>query len=69
MAWQQSDLDRLSAAIAGGIQQVRYADGRLIQYQSLADMRALRTDMKNEIAAAAAANTPSLRSTVGRIVR
>lgn len=67
MAYTQSDLDALSAAITSGIQEVQYADGRRVRYQSLADMRALRTDMKQEVAAARAGQ--GLRVTVGRIVR
>lgn len=69
MAWTQSDLDKLGTAIADGVLEVQFADGRRIRRQSLADMRALRTDMKNEIAAAAAMASPPLRSTRGRIVR
>lgn len=69
MAWTQSDLDALSAAIANGIQSVTYADGRRVQYQTVADMRLLRNDMKAEIAAAANQAAPRLRTTVGRICR
>ena len=69
MAYTQSDLDALSAAIAGGIKSVTYADGRRIDYQTLADMRALRADMKLEVAAAAALTSPPLRTTIGRIIR
>ena len=69
MAYTQSDLDALSAALIGGIQEVTYADGRKIRYQTLADMRALRNDMKSEIAAAAAKASPPLRTTIGRICR
>lgn len=67
MAYTQSDLDALSKAITAGIKSVTYADGRRVEYQTLADMRALRNDMKDEVAASARAGR--LRTTVGRIVR
>lgn len=35
MAYQQSDLDTIRAAIAGGVQRVRFADGREVYYQTL----------------------------------
>ncbi|UAK24193.1 phage head-tail joining protein [Sphingomonas nostoxanthinifaciens] len=69
MAYNQGDLDALSTAMLNGIQEVTYADGRKVRYQTLADMRALRNDMKAEIAAAAAKVTPALRTTIGRICR
>ncbi|MBB3691462.1 phage head-tail joining protein [Sphingomonas sp. BK580] len=34
MAFSQTDLDTLRAAIASGIMRVRYADGREVTYQS-----------------------------------
>jgi hypothetical protein len=67
MAYTQSDLDALSKAITAGIKSVTYADGRRVEYQTLADMRALRNDMKDEVAASARAGR--LRTTVGRILR
>lgn len=32
MAWQQSDLDALSAAIVAGVKSVTYSDGRKVEY-------------------------------------
>jgi len=69
MAYTQADLDTLSAALVGGIQEVQYADGRKVRYQSLADMLALRNAMKAEVTASAAQTNPPLRATVGRIFR
>lgn len=69
MAWTQTDLDALSAAITAGVKAVTYADGRKVEYQTVADMLALRRDMKAEVAAGAAKATPPLRTTIGRIVR
>jgi hypothetical protein len=68
MAYSQADLDALSAAITSGIKSVTFADGRRTEYQTLADMRALRDDMKAEIQAAARASTGP-RVTIGRICR
>ncbi|WP_267395571.1 MULTISPECIES: hypothetical protein [unclassified Sphingomonas] len=67
MAYTQSDLETLSKAITAGIKSVTYADGRKVEYQTLADMRALRNDMKEEVAAGARAGL--VRTTVGRIIR
>lgn len=39
MAYTQSDIDDLKAAIASGALRVRYADGREIMYRSLGEMR------------------------------
>lgn len=69
MAWTQTDLDKLSAAIAEGIKSVTYADGRKVEYQTVADMRALRNDMKAELAAAASQVTPRTRFSVARMRR
>jgi hypothetical protein len=69
MAWTQADLDTLSAAIIGGIKRVVYPDGRQVEYQTVADMRALRNDMKTEIAAATSRANPTPRTTIGRICR
>ena len=68
MAYSQADLDALSAAITSGIKSVTFADGRRTEYQTLADMRALRDDMKAEIQAGARANVGP-RVTIGRIGR
>lgn len=69
MAWTQTDLDALSAAITAGVKAVTYADGRKVEYQTVADMLALRREMKGEVAAGAAKVTPPLRTTIGRVVR
>lgn len=39
MPFSQSDIDELKAGIATGARRVRYADGREVEYRSLADMR------------------------------
>lgn len=53
MAWTQTDIDRLKAAIASGIVTVSY-DGpprRTVQYQNTRDMLAALAVMEAEVAA------------------
>lgn len=69
MAWSQSDLDKLSEALAAGIQRVRYSDGREVTYQTTADMLKVRDQMKAELAAAASQINPRRRFSVGRFCR
>lgn len=38
MAFSQSDIDKIKAAIAGGVRSVTFADGRRVDYQSVAEM-------------------------------
>lgn len=45
--WNQTDVDKLKAAVASGVMEVSY-DGppaRTIKYQSLAEMRSLLAEM------------------------
>lgn len=37
MAWSQTDLDKLEAAIAAGVRRVKYSD-KEVEYQSVDDM-------------------------------
>lgn len=67
MAWTQTDLDTLDAAIVNGVRKVTFADGRSTEYQNVADMRLVRNDMKAELIAARGSTAP--RTTVGRICR
>ncbi|HNP65281.1 MAG TPA: hypothetical protein PKH39_15195 [Woeseiaceae bacterium] len=53
MSYTQTQLDELTAAIASGTLNVRHSDGRSVTYQSLAEMRKLRSDMQAEIKQAA----------------
>ena len=66
MAWQQSDLDALDAAMVSGIRSITFADGRKKEFQTLADMRDLRKDMKAELAGASAGSSRRNRIIVGR---
>jgi hypothetical protein len=51
MAFQQSDLDRIDAAIGSGIRKVTFADGRSTEYQNLDDMLKARDLISDEVAA------------------
>lgn len=48
MAWTQTDLQTLEAAIASGARIVRYGD-KEVTYQTLDQMRALRREMQAEL--------------------
>ena len=67
MAYQQSDLDKLDAAIVGGIRSVTFADGRKTEYQSVADMRVVRADVKAELAASSSQVSRRTRFIVAQV--
>ncbi|MFT6460692.1 MAG: hypothetical protein ACJA0Y_000181 [Maricaulis maris] len=46
--YAQADLDALNAAIATGARVVSY-NGQRVEYQSLADMKSVRTEMEREL--------------------
>lgn len=49
MAWTQTDIDNLKKAIAEGVLEVRFADGRQVRYRSLKDMRDTLDMMADEV--------------------
>lgn len=49
MAWSQTDIDSLKAAIATGALKVRYADGSEVTYRSLAEMRTTLSMMQADV--------------------
>jgi hypothetical protein len=54
MAYSQSDIDALKAAIATGATLVKFgagADSREVRYRSLEEMRAILADMEAELSA------------------
>lgn len=51
MAFTQSDIDALDAAIKAGVRKVKY-DNEEVEYHSLAEMLRLRATMRNEVAVA-----------------
>jgi hypothetical protein len=48
MAWTQTDIDKLKAAMGGGIKRVQYTSGS-VEYQSVADMRRVLAEMEQEV--------------------
>lgn len=48
MAWAQSDLDRIEAAIASGTRKVRFQSHE-VEYQSIGDMLKVREAIKAEL--------------------
>ncbi|MBW6523447.1 hypothetical protein KZ810_08040 [Sphingomonas sp. RHCKR47] len=69
MAFQQSDLDKLDAAILDDTLEVQFADGRKVRKHSKADMLALRVEVKADLASAASQTRPLRRTTIGRFRR
>lgn len=49
MAWTQTDIDALEAAMAKGVLEVEYQNQR-VRYRSLAEMRQILADMRASIA-------------------
>lgn len=60
MAFTSDDVTTLERAIASGVLSVQMADGRRVNYQSLAELRAARDAMRVEIEMASA--TPPSRT-------
>ncbi len=49
MSFQASDLAAIDQALALGANEVRYADGRLVRYRTVADLMALRRRIAAEL--------------------
>lgn len=49
MGYSQQQIEALKKAIALGALEVRYADGRTVKYRSLAEMKAILSDMESEL--------------------
>ena len=64
MAFSQSQLDALEAAIAAGTLEVRMGD-RAVRYQNTADLIRARDLVRDQLAAA----TPTERSSVASFIR
>lgn len=70
MAFTQSDVDALQAAIAGGVRKVTFADGRSTEYQNLDQMLAALTVMRGDVAKGSnAGGRHSRRIIIGRVGR
>jgi hypothetical protein len=69
MAFSQTDIDAIKAALAanaaqGGAQIVRFADGRQVQYRSVAEMREILALAQADVAASAATPPARMRRVV-----
>lgn len=49
MSFTTEDLTAINSAIAAGAMHVRFADGRAVTYQSLADMLKIRNIIRSEL--------------------
>ncbi len=63
MAFAPEDLNTIDAAIASGVKRITFADGRTTEYQSAADMLAVRREITASLnqAANTAAGRPRKR--------
>jgi hypothetical protein len=61
MAWTQSDLDRIDAAIASGVRKVTFADGRQTEYHDLNAMMAARRVVATQLKMAAESTSGAIR--------
>lgn len=69
VAFEQTDLDRLDAAIASGIRKVTFADGRATEYQNLDEMLRARDAITKILARPASGTAGRRRFIVGRVRR
>lgn len=60
MAWTQTDIDKLKAAIAQGATKVKFAD-REVTYRSLDEMRETLRILQAEVDSASGVTRPRLR--------
>lgn len=58
MAFTQTDLDNINAAIAVGELTVRSANGTQVTYRSMDDLLKARATIQSDLAAASASNRP-----------
>lgn len=61
MSFTAADRDAVKAALVSGVTLLRFADGRTVQYQSAADLRALLAQIEASLAAQGEANPASAR--------
>lgn len=70
MAFTQSDVDAMQAAIGSGVRKVTFADGRSTEYQNLDAMLSALNIMRGDVAKAANAATRNRRRLIiGRMGR
>lgn len=66
MAWSQTDLDKIDAALANNVRKVTFADGRTVEYQNADQMLAVRKSMKAELLASSTQVRRATRGTMRR---
>lgn len=59
MSYTEADLERVDTAISSGVSEVEYSDGRRVRYRSIAELRAIRRTIADDLAAQAGTRTPS----------
>lgn len=64
MAFTEDDVAKLETTIASGVLSVQMADGRRVNYNSIADLRAARDAMRVEIQMDSATPPPRTRRVV-----
>ena len=69
MAYSQTDLDKIDAAMTSGTRSVTFADGRKVENYDLDQLRRLRADVKAELAASSSQVGRRRRFIVGRVGR
>lgn len=62
MAFTQADLDNISRNIASGILETRYADGRLVRFQTLDEMVRARALIAGQVTSNQADSRPRRRT-------
>lgn len=67
MAWAATDLTTIDQAIASGVSEVQFSDGRRVRYASVSDLMKARGLISAEVNAAGAA--PVNRSTYAEFTR
>lgn len=67
MAYTKSDIDRIDAAISGSELSVQFADGKRVQYRSLAELTKARRLIQSQLDAETGERPPrSFRVNVGK---
>lgn len=66
MAWSQTDLDKIDAALANNVRKVTFADGRTVEYQNADQMLAVRKAIKAELTASRSQVVRATRGTMRR---
>jgi len=49
MAYTADDLTAIERLIAGGVEEVRFSDGRTVRNASMKDLMAIRADIRNSL--------------------